>query len=220
MRQGSVVLKVTVIGYFLTATSWAIDQETSSASPSGIRVMVRANGRLLVPVAVNGKKESRFLFDTGATTIVLSDKLAAKAGVTPKSMKRVSTFAGAVSLPVAQVDTVSIGDRSVVGIEVLVADLARLFNLDPEIDGILGQDVLSRFNHLLDCRSGKLEIEEGANLSSKLSGSRVACERRGGKIYVPAAGRPRPPDARFRQPLPGDLRRRGVETSSDSEYQG
>jgi len=65
MRQGSVVLKVTVIGYFLTTTSWGIDQETGGASPGGIRVMVRENGRLLVPVAVNGKKESRFLFDTG-----------------------------------------------------------------------------------------------------------------------------------------------------------
>jgi len=84
MRQGSVVLKVTVIAYALTTTSWASDQEASSASPGGIRVMVRANGRLLVPVAVNGKKESRFLFDTGATTTVLSDKLAAKAGVTPR----------------------------------------------------------------------------------------------------------------------------------------
>jgi len=187
MRQGSVVLKVTVIGYFLT-TSWAIAQETSSAPPSGIRVIVRENGRLLVPVAVNGKKESRFLFDTGATTSVLSDKLAAKAGVTPKSIKRVSTFAGVVSLPVGQVETLRIGHRSVVGIEVIVADLAGLFDLDAEIDGILGQDVLSRFNYLLDRHKGKLEIEEGGNLTSKLFGSRVACEKRGGKIYVPAAG--------------------------------
>jgi len=188
MRQGSVVLKVTVIGCFLTTTSWATDRETSSTSPSGIRVMVRENGRLLVHVSVNGKKESRFLFDTGATTSVLSEKLAAKAGVTPKRMMRVSTFAGAVSLPVGLVDAIGIGDHSVVGIEVLVADLARLFNLDPEIDGILGQDVLSQFNYLLDRRKGKLEIEEGGKLLSKLSGNRVACEKRRGKIYVPAAG--------------------------------
>jgi|GEM_PF-3218065 len=188
MRQGSVALKVTVIGYIMMTMSGATDREASSAASSGVRLMVRENGRLLVPVAVNGKKESRFLFDTGATTSVLSEKLAAKAGVTPKSMKRVSTFAGAVSLPVGQVDTVRIGDRSVIGIEVIVADLARLFNLDSDIDGILGQDVLSRFNYLLDRRKGKLEIEEGGNLSSSLSGNRVACEKRGGKTLVPVAG--------------------------------
>ncbi len=182
MRQGSVVLKVTVIVYFLTTISWASDQETSSAPPGGIGVIVRGNGRLLVPVAVNGKKESRFLFDTGATTSVLSEKLAAKEGVTPKGVKRVSTFAGAVSLPVGQVDTLRIGHRSVVGIEVIIANLASLFNLDTEIDGILGQDVLSLFNYLLDRRKGKLEIEEGGNLTSKLSGSRVASKSLEGRL--------------------------------------
>jgi len=166
----------------------AVAQETYRTKPGAIRITVRENGRLLVPVAVNGKKESRFLFDTGATTTVLSESLAAKAGVTAKSVKRVGTFAGEVSLPVGQVDTLRIGNHSVAGIDVLVADLGRLFNLDAEIEGILGGDFLSRFNYLLDPDAGQLEIEEDGDLSSKLSGTRVACEKRGGKTYVPVAG--------------------------------
>ncbi len=165
----------------------AIAQETDRAKPGVIRITVRENGRLLVPVAVNGKKKSRFLFDTGATTTVLSEKLAAKAGVTAESVKRVGTFAGEVSLPVGQVNTLGIGNHSVAGLDVLIGDLARLFNLDAEIEGIIGGDFLSRFNYLLDPRRGQLEIEEDGNLLPKLSGTRVACEKRGGKIYVPAA---------------------------------
>jgi len=166
----------------------AIAQEPSRAKPGVIGITVRENGRLLVPVAVNGKKESRFLFDTGATTTVLSERLAAKAGVTAKSVKRVGTFAGEVTLPVGQVDTLRVDNHAVGGLDVLIGDLGRLFNLDAEIEGILGQDFLSRFNYHIDPRRGQLEIEEDGNLSSKLSGTRVACEKRGGKIYVPAAG--------------------------------
>ncbi len=188
MRQGSVLFRLAAIAYLITTMPGAIAQETSKGNPNVIHITVRPNGRMLVPVAVNGKKESRFLFDTAATTTVLSERLAAKAGVSAKSVKRVGTFAGVVSLPVGQVDTLRIGNQSAAGIEVLVADLGRLFNLDPEIEGILGEDCLSRFNYLLDRSRGKLEIEEDDNLLPKLSGTRVACEKRGGKIFVPTAG--------------------------------
>jgi len=188
MRQESVLCRLAAIAYLITTMPGAIAQETSRAYPSVIRITVRENGRLLVPVAVNGKKESRFLFDTGATTTVLSERLAAKAGVRPKSVKRVGTFAGEVSLSVGQVTTLRVGNQSTGGIEVLVADLGRLFNLDLEIDGILGEDILSRFNYLLDRRHGNLEIEQDGHLSPELLGARVSCEKRGGKIYVPAAG--------------------------------
>ena len=155
---------------------------------SVVRISVRENGRLLVPVSINGKKECRFLFDTGATISVVSERLATKMGVSVKSTVRVQTFAGAVSLAVGQVDTLQVGNHSIVGSEVLIGDLGRLFNLDPGIEGILGQDLLSRFNYLLNRRGRKLEIEEEGNLASVVSGTRVTFEKRGGKIYVPAAG--------------------------------
>jgi predicted aspartyl protease len=165
-----------------------VSQRQAAGAGSVVRVSVRENGRLLVPLAVNGKKEYRFLFDTGATTTVISERVAAKAGVRAGSTAKVYTFAGKVSLSAGRVEMLGIGNRGIAGIEVLIADLGRLFNLDPEVDGILGEDVLSRFNYLLDRRGRKLEIEQEDNLSPTLSGTKVSFEKRSGKIYVPAAG--------------------------------
>lgn len=188
MRQGSLFFGFAATAYLIIQMSSAMENETSKAKPGLIRVAVRENGRLLVPVVINREKGFRFLLDTGASTTVLSERLAKEAGVTSKHVKQVSTFAGKVSLSVGRVDSLRVGIHEIVGIDVLIADLGRLFNLHPEIEGILGEDFLSRFNYLLDRRCGKLEIEEDGDLSSTLSGVRVSCEKRGGKIHLPAAG--------------------------------
>ena len=183
-------------------------------------MIVRENGRLLVPVAVNGKKESRFLFDTGATTSVLSEKLAAKAGVTPKSIKRVSTFAGVVSLPVGQVDTLRIGHRSVVGIEVIVADLAGLFR--PRCGNRWNSGSGCPLPVQLPARSPQGEARDRRRRKSLVQaiGQPGRLRKAWREDLRPGSGRTCPSDARFRQPLPGGLRGRSVEASSRREYQG
>ena len=162
------------------------------AEPAGavtvVRLDARDNGRLVVSVGLNGKGAYRFLVDTGATTTVLSQKLAERLGVASRGTARVHTFAGEVPVPVARLDTVGIGSRWVVVVDVLCADLGRMFGLEPAIEGILGQDVLSRFNYLLDRRGRRLEIEEDGDLGAALSGTPVPFNSRGGKIYVQTAG--------------------------------
>jgi len=148
---------------------------------------VRENGRLLVPIALNGKEGYTFLFDTGATTTVVNEPVATKAGLTGKGSASVLTFGGTVSVVVATLDRLLIGCRRIEGQEVLIGNLGRLFGLDGDIDGILGQDVLSRFNYVLDQQSRKLEIEENGKLAASVTGNRLPFERRAGKIYVPVA---------------------------------
>jgi predicted aspartyl protease len=183
MTGRSIWFNLAVMTYIAMVLPEAIAQKEMS-----IGVRVGEHGRLLVPVSVNGNRECPFLFDTGATTTVLAERFARKTGVIAIRAERVQTFAGAVSISVGRLDSLRIGNHLVEGNEVLTGDLGRLFNLDPEIDGILGQDVLSRFNYLLDRRGRKLEIDEADTLRSALSGTRVSFEKRGGKIYVPAQG--------------------------------
>jgi predicted aspartyl protease len=162
--------------------------ESVAQKGAALGITLREHGRILVPVSVNGSKACPFLFDTGATTTVLGERLAKKTGVAAMREEKVQTFAGPVSVTVGRVAALRLGDQLVEGDEFLVGDLGRLFNLDPEIDGILGEDVLSRFNYLVDRRGHKLEIEEADGLAGSLSGTKISFEKRAGKIYVPVQG--------------------------------
>ncbi len=153
-----------------------------------IRIRMRENGRMLVPVAVNGSGTYAFPFDTGAAITVLSHSLAKSLGLTTTKEEQVHTFAGKVSLSAGRVDSLRIGNCRIIGGEVLIGDLGHLFNQSPEVDGILGQDILSRFNYLIDRRAASLEIEQGDNLLAALAGTKVSFERRAEVICVPAAG--------------------------------
>ncbi len=159
-------------------------QSSITAAYSTIPIKVRDNGRLLVPVALNGNEDYTLLFDTGATTTVISEKVATKIGIAATRTARVQTFAGPVPLAVGRLEELSIGGHRIEGQEVLIGNLERLFRLDGDIQGILGQDVLSRFNYILDRPHRKLEIEETDHQGTAPSGTKVSFERRGGKIYV------------------------------------
>src|SRR5512133_3093947 len=78
------------------AALWA----KSAWAGSVVRLEVEDNGRLVAPVGLNGKGSYPFLVDTGATTTVLSEKLAEVLGVTSRGSARVHTFAGQVSVPI------------------------------------------------------------------------------------------------------------------------
>lgn len=159
-----------------------------SAASSVIRIRMRENGRMLVPVAVNGSGTYSFLLDTGAAVTMLSHSLAKRLGLAATKETQVHTFAGKVSLWAGRADSLRIGNHLIVGSDVLIGDLGHLFNQSPEVDGILGQDILSRFNYLIDRRAASLEIEEGDNLVAALAGTKVSFERRAGVICVPVAG--------------------------------
>jgi len=182
MAQESGFYRLVVAACLVTTLQSAI-----TSADSTIPIKVRDNGRLLAPVALNGNEGYTFLLDTGATTTVISERLAAKIGITATGTARVHTFAGVVSLTVGRVDRLQIGIHDVEGQQVLIGDLKRLFGLDAEIEGILGQDVLSTFNFILDRRRRKLEIEDNDNDVTSLSGTKVSFERRGGKIYIQEA---------------------------------
>ena len=188
MRNKKSNARKAAFGGFVFAAVIAVALWPNSCSAeSVVRLDTRITRRLVVSVGLNGKGDHPFLLDTGATTTTLSHKLANKLGLVPLRSAQVHTYMGVVSVPVARMDKIEIGNRSFVGTPVLCADLQRMFRLEPSIEGILGQDVLARFNYLLDRRGQKIEIEEDGELGAAISGTTVPFISRGGKIYISTA---------------------------------
>jgi aspartyl protease family protein len=105
-----------------------------------VTVTRRIDGTFQVPARINDR-EVRFLFDTGASAVVLSAETAAAIGIPPESLKfrvPVSTANGrALAAPVT-IDRLSIGPIEIRRVPALVAREGML-------DGnLLGQTVLER----------------------------------------------------------------------------
>ena len=149
-----------------------------------LRLKIKDKCRWIVPVRLNGQGEYGFLVDTGATSTVVDAKLAARLGLQPKGSALSGTYAGKVEVPIAWLENLAIGPRSQVGLDVISVDLGRFFGLDGSIRGILGQDVLSRFNYHIDHRARNLVIEEEGDPEFGPAGARIPFERRGGKPYI------------------------------------
>jgi hypothetical protein len=152
-----------------------------------LRLKIKDKYRWIVPVRMNGQGEYDFLVDTGATSTVVDAKLAAKLGLQPKGSVLASTYVGKAEVPIAWLENLVVGPRSQVGLDVISVDLGRFFGLDGSIRGILGQDVLSRFNYHIDHRARNLVIEEEGDPEFGPAGARIPFERRGGKPYIEVA---------------------------------
>jgi hypothetical protein len=159
-----------------------------------IRYREHDGGRIVVPVSINGTGPYAFLFDTGADTTMLDARLARKLGLEPARKTAMRTFAGRVEVPMAPIDRLSLGPWSDGPMEVAFADLAEMFGLPPDVQGILGQDTLARLSFLIVRRERRIELDPDGRVARELAGERLAAERKGGRYYVKGqpAGSPQP----------------------------
>lgn len=143
-----------ILGGLLTAYAYrfelqdAANRVLSEVAP-GYAVMARGgevtvarsrNGSFLVAGRVNGR-DARFVFDTGATTVVLTAQTARAAGIDPDRLDynvTVSTANGRATAARVRIDRLQIGSISEARIEALVARQGALF------ENLLGMSFLER----------------------------------------------------------------------------
>jgi predicted aspartyl protease len=97
---------------------------------------------------------------------------------------RQTTLAGVQTLTRGSMRTLAVGPVQVKNLEVLVQDLTELRKLDSHIEGIVGQDFLSRFNYLLDYRSHLVRIEQSSEIQDAVQGNQVPLEAAGNRMLV------------------------------------
>jgi predicted aspartyl protease len=123
------------------------------------RLRITAAGVPLVRVRVTSGREAWFVLDTGASGTTLHAALAHRLGLVVSGESRVTTVDS-----MTRVATVHLAALSIVGlpvtheVDVAVHDLALVRRTAPDAEGILGQDVLARYDYLIDPARGRLTI--------------------------------------------------------------
>jgi predicted aspartyl protease len=118
-------------------------------------------GKLFVPVSVNGTVES-FFIDTGAATTTLSQATAAALNI-PRDFDHTQDTFGVGGLEshlyIGQVESLSLGDIRIQNESLAVAAFAqRMADGFTPVGGLIGADILSRFDVDLDIPNRRLGL--------------------------------------------------------------
>jgi predicted aspartyl protease len=131
----------------------SVDPPTSGSDhPSGaIKVPVQMTGAsVIVPVTLNRRLKAFLALDTGATTTMISHRLANTLGLRTDGTRVVATtVSGQVSIPLVRLGSIKVGEAEVYNLPVTVHDLSRT----ARVDGLLGLDFLKRFHVSIDSRN-------------------------------------------------------------------
>jgi hypothetical protein len=112
---------------------------------------------MAVQVKINGKGPYRLIFDTGAPTNLINNKLAKEAGVLGKDAKPVAPLFGMGGAKV--MDTIEIGGVKLEKVPVMVMDhptVTAISNALGPIDGIVGFPFFARYKTTVDYQKKEL----------------------------------------------------------------
>lgn len=135
------------------------ERDTGSAprTPAGGTVIHYAPGQhIMVEVRINGVASARLILDTGADRTLISPRALAAAGVSLSrtvATGRIVGVTGSDRLPYVMVDSLEVGGVPVGRMPVGAYDVAAA-----EGDGLLGRDVLERFNVAIDAAQGRVTL--------------------------------------------------------------
>ena len=144
---------------------------TASASLSSSRISFRLAGGaqplILLPVQVNNRGPFDFILDTGAGTSLLSTALAQELGVKIIGSKDGQSAGGKVSVSLAKVDSLSVGEMKLNEVDVGVVDLGQISKtIGSKIDGDLGYNFLKHFRITINYHSCELRLEDPKRVES------------------------------------------------------
>jgi hypothetical protein len=131
-----------------------------AAGPAGAAVKLSIlEGRPVVGgVYLNGRGPYTFLLDTGTTLNHLDARLAKSIGLRPTFITDLLTSIGTISIGGASGIDVMLGPVHADAQTFLFGGLENIRRSFPDVQGVLGQEFLSRFDYLLDLRGRRLEF--------------------------------------------------------------
>jgi len=126
---------------------------SGSSLGNRIAVPVESNGSsVIVRVTFNGSLTANLALDTGATTTVVSRRIARSLRLASLGSRMMVGIGGSVVAPVARIESVKVGDAEVSNLQVSIHD----FSPDSRVEGLLGLNFLNQFGVSLDSRKRQL----------------------------------------------------------------
>ena len=140
-------------------------------------------------IFLNGQGPFRFLLDTGAQTNQVQASIAAKLGLTPMFRTNLISAVGGNLVVGGHIAAVSLGPATGSNQEFLFTSLDFVHTLSAEIQGVLGQEFLSRFDYLLDFANRRLVFgaaapDTGSRVRFEAIDGRPAIETSAGKLVL------------------------------------
>ena len=128
------------------------------ASPlfADVKIRVREGRPIADNVYVNGHGPYSFIIDTGTNINLIESGLARRIGMEAAFQVDLASSTGVTSLPGSDGNEVELGTAKACEQKFLFSDLNAIRRQWTDVDGVLGQWFLSRFDYLLDLHGKRL----------------------------------------------------------------
>ena len=143
-----------------------------SSSQTKFRLAGGAQPLILLPVHVNDRGPFDFILDTGAGTSLLSSDLAKQLAVKVLGSKEGQSAGGKVSVSLAKVDSLAVGETKLHDVDVGIVDLAQIGKtIGAKIDGDLGYNFLKHFRVTINYRDFEIRFDDPKRVESLARGA-------------------------------------------------
>jgi hypothetical protein len=127
-------------------------------SHEGVKLEMRDGRPVVDGVFINDHGPYRFLVDTGSTLNHFDPKLARAIGLATTLQTTLTSSIGATSATGTEGAEIRLGSVIADQQVLLFAGIEGLHAISPDIQGVLGQVFLSRFDYRINLRNGRLEF--------------------------------------------------------------
>lgn len=141
---------------------------------------------MVVSVQLNGQGPFRMIIDTGASSCSMTPRVASLLRLSAEYRVLDVTPNGKHLTQGTKSVEVELGTRVARNVAFLWQDSRGLTDTGVEVDGVLGQSLLSRFDYLLDYKSGQLVLDSPERQSAWTPGKQIKFARVAGRMLLTA----------------------------------
>ncbi len=189
LRAVIAALTITILLFTLNLSSIAAQAKVPLRPDhaGSIKFKLLRDFLIVIPVSIDGHGPYNFIFDTATTMTTIDPALARELNLKVSGSTTIITASGTNEASHAAVESISIGEKDVRLNSVVISDLPELHTIDGTIRGILGANVISSFNYLIDYEAKTLTIEKWDEVGAQLGGLILAFSVDSRRMVIPVA---------------------------------